>query len=345
MIKDLYGHTTSMPFREAPDKFRSSRLRGQIHAGDEPTDVFYPLKALPIAFLDVETQDPVVIAKGTIVSAWGHFTENTHIPVPASSGTIPVYEAVGNGTMNVNIDTSFWGYPNAVAALLVPANGGSVVTLDYSQYDIDFGTYDIEGNKVTASTSGLVVPANIPIGIVAQDVYSDFRGKYLNYYSPYNKPIGILRKAYINIPFVATDKFDEAYSATFTDDTIYGNLWKVYAFIYDDSTDLTPGAFVKSDTHGKFIVESDNVSANRTIQTVGRIYTVDSRFPKGLLEYVDTYPGSMVTGTDTGGLPDMLFVFAHQAIYYATGSTPSIQDVVNAVKAGIFGIANIQVDI
>ncbi len=80
-----------------------------------------------------------------------------------------------------------------------------------------------------------------------------------------------------------------------------------------------------------------------TEQTVGRLIEVDFNFPKHNLEYVDTYPGSNMPGTSTLGLPNILFEFAYDAAYYGLGGTvPDKNNLLAAVKSGVFGMARIQ---
>ena len=344
-ILDLYGNTPGMPMRDVPDKFKSSRLRGQIVLNDEPTEAYYPAKFLPIAFQDVSTNDGVVLTKGTIVSAIGPFSSGTSIPTPSASGTVPVFEnQVSASTQLVNIDDSFWGYPDGIAGLIVPANGGTSVSYTYTALDEQLGTYKMDKTLASAGDT-MPLTANRPIGILYNDVYADTRGKYLNYYSAFGAVNGIIRNAYIAIPFVNTTLFDAAYTNNFSTSNVYDKLYPVYSFLYATTANLEVGALLKADTRGKFIVEDVSTSANKTIQTVGRLHVLDNRFPKDMLEYVDTYPQSNVTGTDTGGIPAGLFVFAYMAIKYGSGSDPKISDVVANVRNGTFGMARIMISL
>ena len=335
----LQGNTLNMPFMSVPDKYKNSRLRDSVVMNDEPTSAFYPAKFLPVSFKDVSTGDYVVIPKGTLVSAMGPTTSGTTIPSPSASGTIPVYNDVTTGSIvTVNIDDSFWGYPDGIAGLIIPANGGASSTYTYGALDVEAGIYKIDKTQA-ASGDTLVLAANKPLGIVTYDIYADSRGQHLNYYEAFNNPLGIVRNAYIRIPYVDTTLFDATYSKTFS--TIYSSMYPIFSFLYDTTDNLQIGNVLKSDLKGKFVVDT----SAPTVQSVGRLHVLDCRFPKDLLEYTDTYPGSHVTGTDTGGIPAGVFIFAYTAIYASEGSYPTINEVVTAVKQGIFGYAYIQLSL
>lgn len=80
-----------------------------------------------------------------------------------------------------------------------------------------------------------------------------------------------------------------------------------------------------------------------TDQTVGKLVEIDFNFPKHNLEYVDTYPGSEMPGTETLGLPNALYQFAYDAAYYGLGGVaPNKNYLLQAVRSGVFGMARIQ---
>lgn len=52
-----------------------------------------------------------------------------------------------------------------------------------------------------------------------------------------------------------------------------------------------------------------------------------------------------MSGTDTGGLPYWLFVFAYNYLTAANGSAPAISTIVDYVKSGRFGMARMKLNI
>lgn len=142
-----------------------------------------------------------------------------------------------------------------------------------------------------------------------------------------------------------------------------------------DNPSLVEGVFCRPDILGKFALwshrwanaggaaqttltawdaldDANSASANlepaggwdMLYQKVGRIQSIDRRFPKAMLEYVDTYPGSRTTGTDTGGLIQELFFFV-DSIQRAMGNTLTRQQIVNLVRDGYAGFVYIQLDV
>lgn len=381
--------TRRQPIRTAPAKFLSSALRGHVERSDgiRPADAFYPYRCLPVMFIDTELSDGVVIPKGNIVSLVTNQTATgttaSGIVEISSSGTIPVFQDATAGTtpiVSANIDDSFWGYPDSVAALLVPANGGVTSRIPYSTDDVTVGTFTCSGLAVTTAmvadpaNNYCAVEANMPVGIVYGDVYQDIRGKYLNY--NVWDVWGILCDYYIEVPYVdfgtgglttfvsgyvdrATTYITDLSSATCAG---YIAAWKKYQFLYFDSNngakqDGKAGQLLVPDLYGKFKpyttfssstgsdVSTASITAPFTTQTIGKLLLTDSRFPKDMLEVVDTYQGSGMPGTETGGLPSILYNFVRDVLYGINGTYPTIQTVVNNVQGGCFGIARIQLNI
>jgi hypothetical protein len=113
------------------------------------------------------------------------------------------------------------------------------------------------------------------------------------------------------------------------------------------------GAFLTADYFGNYIPQYKTLSSNyKTVQTVGRILGLDSRFPKDLLETVESQrwnPNVLgrAAGTESEGLSEHLFWFAYRALQGAgyswpTDGTDPAKKIVAMVKAGAFGMAHIQ---
>lgn len=365
--------TRRQPIRTAPTKFLSSKLRGHVERseGERLSDPFYPYKCLPVMFIDTETQDGVVLPKGTIVSLLTNETvvavTPSGIPPISSSGIIPGFDDATTASTTIqtfNIDSSFFGYDDSVAGLLVPANGGIVSRIPYSADDATMGTFTCSGLVVTAAMGAdpvynyCTVDANMPVGIVMMDVYQDIRGKYLNYQMW--DIWGVLCDYYIEVPYVDINEFtyfasglvdaqdDHITNLSTTTCAGYLATWKKHAFFYFDGSSTRSaqaGQLVESDLYGKFIPQGTAVTTSATAQTIGKLILTDARYPKDMLELVDTYPGSRMPGTETGGLPSQLFEFFRDAYMGIYGSYPTIEQAVNTVQAGTFGIARIQLNI
>jgi hypothetical protein len=391
--------------------FIQSKLRGILeHSedanGSKPEEAFYPYRYLPIWMLDTTLDDGVVIPKGTIVSVLSSKTaerlgSQDYLGFGEIIDASSIYIGVDytGGVIQANIDTSFWGYTDAVAGLLIPANGGvdasgGVTDLDsYSTLDTGRTINPASAAYVALTTGTTPVPytrrANWPVGVVSGDVYQDIRGAHLNY-QVWNI-WGIKMRGYIEVPFVdlfAADvngqNKDDTFATVLDSASIAGTIlpdapWYVavarkHAFLYNPSDSanlLVPGSLLKSDIYGKFVPEyvvpsaisagsvygAEGVNFARalgdvtlaapvTAQTVGKLVITDSRFPKDMLETVTTYPASNMPGTDTGGLPAILYNFVYDVMLQSGDSRftngPSLVQMLDMVQAGIFGTARIQ---
>ncbi|MBC8437198.1 hypothetical protein H8D85_02625 [bacterium] len=162
---------TGRKLKRTPSKYRESLGRPNISqsAGIRPAFPLMPFKSLPVSFVDVSTEDAVVIPKGRIVSA---ITSNTDL------GT--AYD-----------DGDYYGVAKGIMGLMVPCNGNA---------DRDV-TSPVEGEDT------VTIVANKPIGVAEHDVYQDMRGVNLNY-DMRNKNWGVLCQQLIKLPAVDTYQFD-----------------------------------------------------------------------------------------------------------------------------------------
>lgn len=360
----------NIPVKPSLTKFTDSRLRPHVVTSegifsDRP---FPPYFALPVLWKDVTTEDWVVLNKGTIVSALTNVsvdpknnstTGTTHIGNPDLSGI--VYLGLGvDGVMRQSyVDSQYWGYEEYIAGLMVPCNGGAASWLPYSTDDVS-QTITVSGSYVTAAnvTASYALPLaiNKPIGVTYQDIYQDLEGRYLNYGIENRSKYGVVHDRVIEIPYVnaailtAANNIEgmDLSSYTFTEATsgatnLYVAVYKKYPFAYFSATaNAIPGTWLKSDKYGKFMLFTDESSGES--QLVGKIIVTDTRFPKGNLEFVDTYEGSNVPGTATGGLPYVLFAFCYDLLA-ATSVTPSISAIVNLVHSGAVGMITINLQV
>ena len=373
------GNIQKQDTRVRPSKYAQSALRNwrfEQSEGVRPAEYMGVYRNLPVAFQDVNTQDWCVIPKGRIVSAVGAFnaTPVSGIVHPASSGKITIGNAgdyMGTGTgakIEVNIDSSFFGYDNHIVNLLVPANGGSgIFNWFYSADDVTAETKTTAG--VTATASGAwAMPANIPIGVAFEDIYQDIKGKYLNY-RMHEDGYHVLTDWFVEVPFV---DIGNSYLGTLSgiipvngnaaNSAIWRNVHKNFTNLVIDTNANTvvPGIHLKSDGIGNYVQETAATPAGttasggiftgtaptaylcpRTAQTVGKLIALDTRYPKDYLENVLTYPRSGMPGNQTAGLIKNLFDFAYYTIS-AVGTAPTIEQINDYVQRGVFGMARIQ---
>lgn len=372
------GNTHSQDIRTRPSKYAKSPIRNwrfEQSEGIRPAEYLGVYRYLPVAFQDTNTKDWAVIPKGRIVSAITAFDSSpvSGLAHPSESGEITIgregdYMGTGTGAkINVNIDSSYFGYDKNIVGLYVPANGGETYSGFYTTDDVTAGTLGTDGSTVSASGS-IDIPANMPIGVAYTDIYQDIRGKYLNYEMD---PDGyhFLTDWYIEVPFI---NYNEAGNASgcnpvatngdYTDLVLWKDVNEWYTYLaFDSANDVVkPGAFVTSDLIGNYKLqggttytdasgEATSITAYntpKTPQTVGKLVALDTRMPKGGLEDVLTYPRSGMPGSQTAGMIKNLFDFAYDCLrigpYGGSGSAPTIEEVYDAIRSGLFGLARIQ---
>jgi len=348
-----------MPIRNRPDRYAQTalaeRFRFEVSEGIRPAEYFGVYKYLPVLQKDITTEDYIVIPKGRIVSSLS--TENLTpvggIKNPASSGTLYSFESNTTGSIVTRgIDTSYFGYDDYMSNLIIPANGGTQMTQYYSSNDVDAGTLDASG-AYAAAGENFVSPVNYPVGVTFHDWYQDIRGKYLNYRM---WPDGghVLCDWYVEVPFVKTTAgantvpLGSGVTPVPTVNSMVDMAAKydinkkfTYLAIEVDSDTFTPGVWINSDILGNYNIEG---VGSRSVQTVGRLIGIDNRFPKAGMDDVQTYPGSDMPGTQTAGLPSFLFEFV-KACQNLTGSAATVEDILNYVQAGYYGVARIQLSV
>lgn len=366
----------NVPVKPSLTKFTDSRLRANIltSEGKFSDRPFPPYFALPVMWKDTTTEDWVVLNKGTIVSALTNMSvdpsTNTtagtkHIGDPDLSGIVYLGLDAAGTMRNAYVDSTYWGYAEYIAGLVVPCNGGTASRLPYSTDDVS-QTITVSGAFVTsanvAAAYTLPLAINRPIGVVYQDLYQDQEGRYLNYEIENRSKYGVVYDHVIEIPYVDVDALTgatppiESISASlasmvFTQNCVltanssdlYTYIWKKYPFLYGaNKAALQPGIFLVSDLYGKFIPFTEAGSIDQ--QVVGRLIVTDTRFPKGNLEFVDSYEGSKTPGTDTGGLPYLLYIFVYDLLVGA-GITASTHNILQVVHGGAVGMATINLQI
>ena len=325
----------------------------------------YTVKVFTTAAQDTEVTTGFTVTKAantvtvTFALAPGD-TDHDLVVYETSQDAMPDYRdrVENDGTVGmIPPMNSFFGYGDHIAGLLIPANGGVVSTPAYSALDVTHGTMLPDGT-ISDGTGNCALPANMPVGIVLRDIYQDIRGQWLNYQQ--HDYDGILCDGFIEVPYVdysfysgGTKKFatglvsDDTVHAT--NDAGYAALNKDRTFFYFDGSDpeqAMAGQLVKSDSYGNYIPEesSADFAAPRSVQTVGRLMLTDNRFPKDMLDTVQTYPGSENPGTETRGLPDHLYFSAKTALT-GMGLTATPAACLEAVQSGAMGLARILINV
>lgn len=365
--------------RNRPEKYAQSDLRSwrfEQSEGIRPAEYYAPYKYMPVAFKDTNTEDYVVLPKGRIVSV---LTTEDATPVsgivyPNSSGQIAIGFApseLDSSLLKANIDSSYFGYDDGIAGLLVLANGGQPSSGFYTSYDVTAETL-ASGAAYAVASGRYTLPANAPVGVVYHDWYQDIRGKNLNYRM---HPDGghVLTDWYVEVPYIkAGNSYASGCSPRYSNND-YANLVKWYdvnkMFTYltiNQGESFKTGYFVQSDLIGNYkpqpvrtitalaasgeapsSISLDSVGIQcKTNQTAGKILSIDNRMPKYGLEDVLTYPRSGMPGSQTAGMIKVLFDFAYYCLkigpYGGAGTAPTIEQIYTAIRKGWFGLARIQ---
>lgn len=349
-------NTHNVPTRDRLKKFArtplAKRARFEVSEGIRPAEYFAVYKYLPVMEKDITHEDYTVIPKGRILASLSVYdtTPAGGIKPVGQSGMLYGYnDQVNGGVGGYSQDGSYFGYDDYITNLIIPANGGNATNLYYTSLDVDAGTLSASGTYVTAGQA-LPVPANAPVGVAFHDWFQDIRGKYLNYRM---WPDGghILTDWYVEVPYVIEASGVACSVRALAGDTYarreaFRSVSSQYAYMtIDNQTEvLKPGMYVKSDAIGNYMpqdVAASVLTSTMTVQTVGKVIGIDTRFPKSALNDVQTYPGSRMPGTQTAGLPSFLFEFL-VATEAANGNTPTLDQILGLVTSGKYGIARIQ---
>lgn len=378
-------NSTKFDIRNRPDKYAQSDLRSwrfEQSEGIRPAEYYAPYRFMPVGFKDVNTEDYVVIPKGRIVAAISTEDGSSYSGIMYPSGVLTnqsigfAATEMGGAVIRVSQD-QFFGYSDFTSNLLVLANGGETLSGFYTADDVTAGTIGANGSLVSASGAYSTV-ANAPIGVAFHDWYQDIRGRNLNYQM---HPEGghVLTDWYVEVPYIKATNAGTASgcsprytNATYSSLTTYWTINKQFTYLSianSEAASFRDGFYVQSDLLGNYKPQAAPIVSNavttasggatsvvstidtavtriKTVQTVGKILSIDNRFPKGSLEDVLTYPGSGMPGSQTAGMSKVLFDFAYYCLQLGprggAGTAPTIEEVYNAIRSGFFGLARIQ---
>ena len=283
---------------------------------------------------------PIVIPHGTIVAGQQTYASSYYSGADTAagigvSGDVPVgHDALGN-LIKAKTDDSFRSMGNGGSTLLTVANGGVDVTDTYGALDVTHGTLKVDGAAAAAGDT-FARPKNLPIGIAMNSVHQDDTGRIQGFTNKIVLLDQISTDWFIKIPGVLIDRAKSALTAAgisnsfpantaafapgagvgFTGNAAgddYVELTKLFSFFYGDAADFVQGAYVKPDANGQYTPQYTGASiytGSRTVQSVGKLYEFDTKFPKDNNDMRVTFTDTKVTGTDTYGFPTELYIFA-----------------------------------
>lgn len=377
---DLIGRSARRTQRPInPDRIASDvSFELEKSEGVRPSVAFMPHRFSPTikTIHTVSNEDfGIAIPKGTIVGAIPVVSEEVYkngftapvsgTPVIESGTSASGEHVVGldndDDALYAGSDNPLYGYGKVLNAMVV-ANGGEIAKDTYSQYDVDSNRLLPDGTAITISDT-FKRGANIPLGYAHEDVYINREGQFLNASeSKFQLFDAITADYFIAVPYVVSNGTYTPAVTTSADADGDQTQSDAYAAIYNNGVHcliasalgdvFTIGNAVKSDLNGKFkpqftetgIEASDPIGSGQylNLQTVGKIFAVDTKFPKDLENTVQTYPNNTSGGTAIWGLPFDLY----RLIYYvftANGTTINYTNVFNALHSGDFGLVYINI--
>lgn len=271
--------------------------------------VYYPLRHAPGKDHIVDSEMPVIMPAGSIVSIIPINAKAAYTEDDAETGILE------DGEMYISIDATGtkvkkpidFLYGGDVAGFITLANGGNEATDSYSDTDGEYGILTMSGD-VADSDDTFVRPANKPVGITASKVLADLKYRYLNYEVD-QKGYVILPAGVITLPVaIVFGSGDRDSVLTAIEKAVGGK--HVYVHV-DAETEaaaralIGQSALLMPDKNGKFTQYDEVDSA----QIFGKVLEHRVRIPYDTTPYEDSFPGSQIPGMDTAGLPKRLFNF------------------------------------
>jgi hypothetical protein len=382
--------------KQMADILRTTQVRWgfEISDGDRPADPIISHKAAPTVRV-IKDQSlmrrPIAIPIGSIISGVpimsnlfyqsslmnsAGLTSGWYAPVPVSgdataNGMNAGYVANGIGhngsALQSPIEDSIEGYGKLNLAAVL-ANGGTTVSDPYHAYDIadSSGAYfdetprlDVLGNAVTTN-SRFVRPANVPIGVVTEDIYVDDQGKFLNFTSnTMQKFRSFVTDWYVEVPYVVQE-YDSNLATPSNSNWSTGgspkagynaiNALGMPVLFVPTLANLIQGigGMVKSDITGKYLLDMTSFpNTPTTAQHIARLTAVDNKFPKDLTELIMVVKDTGVGGTDTFGLPFRLFLLANTILKNLVSpvASPTYAQILDLVQSGYIGVARLNLHV
>lgn len=335
----------------------------------------YPNRYLPVLAIDSNTSDGVVIPQGVVVALHNVFTSTVYTNVSgdtevgvSASGTLAAGLNQYGNIISYPAKDEKNGYGDYQTAVLTIANGGTAVDDIYTALDVTLERVNSAGSLIVANDQ-VRRAANIPFGVTPARVFADYRGQYLNSDGTQLELDAPVIDSYIWVPYIIDDNAnsfkcpaitvsdsDKSNVTAAANHAGYNAVLPYSGFLYlgartgladaDVDTAFVNGEYLVSDVNGRFIpqhaTQANALTQSKTAQTIGRLISLDNKWPKDLSELADTYEGSGMTGTDTRGIDKFLYDFV-VLVLQAAGKTYTRNDVYAAIQAGRFGMATIEI--
>jgi len=377
---NLDGSYQGLPVREEK-RFRArSPFTWNLVKDDHGVapESLYANKELPALSIDSNTDDGVVIPQGVIVALHNVWHKNvitaasgdTELGVNASGCFVAGANAYGTD-LSYSLSDSKNGYGDYSTAVYTIANGGTEVQDIYTTLDEYLERVSASTGTAIAADDTYTRAANIPFGVSRTQMFLDYRGKYLNSDGTQLELNPALIDTYIEVPYIIDDATNSYKFATLTESggvksnvaagtkanhAGYNSVLPYCGFLYTGGrtgvadaaivSAFANGEYLVSDFNGRFIPQNattaNALTQTKTAQTVGRLISLDNKWPKALDELVDTYEGLNVSGTSNAGIPKFLYAFV-EAVLKAAGKAYTRSDILSEIQKGRFGMATIEI--
>lgn len=316
----------------------------------EALGTYYPIRVAPSMSIDLDAEWPIIMPAGTIVSVRNiELAEQYNSAADTESGiglsgliNVSVSE-VDSSILTQSVDSV---YDKEIAGLITICNGGTETSDSYSDNDGTYGIIDASGIVASATSAAYTRTANAPVGVVNSRIPADLRLRYLNYDALNETTMG----NHIQLGGVLTLPYVVIYSTTEDDrntvlTAIRGAVNSLHSFVWTSvntaavataKASVASLSMLKSDEYGKFT--SYVAASHDANQYFAKILESRNRQPYNLDPVIDSFPGSGMKGTDTGGLSARLFHFVKNIIIAsgikAGATTGSITNVRDALSDG-----------
>lgn len=379
------GVTPRMDLKQLSPQWLEQSIRGPhaISSEEPPAVPFMPFKWLPaIQYFDTlsKMREGICLLKGTVVSSVNMLqsqvvssaapTEGNQTPW-SNNQTFPFVYGHDGVLISKQLEYTRDAYGPDIHSLLVPVTGQSIsgadvaspattTVLNYSMNDVNMGRVLPDGTALTSANYGtyhIDLGANIPVGVVMDDIYVDYRGQFLNYQPEGKIVTNIYKQMEAVYPFIDITAFAANYAFAggandFGD--IKPSLDALWRYFWAPNTGT--GAFVNGvDIIGDSVgnLTTDQTAYTTSVatymvhaqQTIGQLDGLNSKQPHSLNDITDTPYGSGITGTDTAGVEAELFWFVHAALTLGAKVSPTAANILTAIRAGHFGWATVWINI
>jgi hypothetical protein len=317
--------TNNIPMREMPELNQYSSIEDiSRYKFDHSIGAYYPIRFLKGQYVDSDSKYPIVMVPGTIVAIENIYPKDYYSSADGvtgilTSGVVNVTVGRDGNVVQRSVDLL---YPRDMSGFVTICNGGVTTADQYSNADGAAGILNMSGTPVTSSHY-FTRTANKPAGIVASRVYADMKERYLNY-DVKREPVAIETAGVLTLPFVAI--YGSGVTGTVLAavrnavNTKHQYVWVAGESLGDVNILLGNQAALQSDQYGKFT----SWGGSDVSQKFAKILNVRLRVPHGMDAVIDSFPGSQIQGTDTGGLRSRLYDFIKSILSESAVQTASV---------------------